>query len=229
MDEILNAILRTIVSFVFLMMLTIFFGKQINSQNNYFNYALSITIGSYIANMGFDTNLKFLPLVLSFTTLTLIYFFMRILSFQFLWVRKWFSGLPAVFIENGEILEQNMKKSKYTLDNLNQQLRELGIFNIEEVEKAILEVSGKLSVLKKEPYLTILKKDLSINNTSILKFPIEIIIEGNILTDNFKFPYNQSWLDIELRNRKLNAAEIFYAVLSTNGHLFIDRYEKIND
>src|SRR5690554_6208083 len=63
-------------------------------------------------------------------------------------LRKWISGAPTVLIEAGKVLEENMKKNKYTLDSLNEMLREKDIFDIEEVDYALLESNGKLSVMK---------------------------------------------------------------------------------
>lgn len=65
--------------------------------------------------------------------------------------RKWISGEPTTLIQNGQILEDSMKKMGYSLDSLKQALRSKDIFHLDEVECAILEINGSLSVLKKPP------------------------------------------------------------------------------
>lgn len=95
--------------------------------------------------------------------------------------RKWLSGLPTVLIEESKILEENMKKINYTLDYLNQALREKDIFDIEEVEYAILEIDGHISVLKKPPYRNVTKKDMGILTANMSAFPIELIMDGKII------------------------------------------------
>ena len=150
--DILNSILRTSVSFFILIIVSSWAGKQVKSRNNHYNFALSITMGSFIANMGFDTKLNFIPMLAAFLALIFMYFLFALISTNNRRFRTWISGQPTVIIEKGKILDANMKKIKYTLDDLNQQLRELGIFDVLEVEYALLEVSGKLSVLEKTRY-----------------------------------------------------------------------------
>jgi uncharacterized membrane protein YcaP (DUF421 family) len=224
MEAVIISIGRTTIAIVLLLMVAYHFGKQIGTHKNYFTFALSITLGSFTANMGFDLHLKFIPLLLSFFTLILIYFILATISYRSVRLRKLFAGKPTVIIENGVLLEDSMKKHKYTLDNLNQQLRELGIFNIDVVSYAILEVNGKLSVLKKEEYQGVLKKDLAIISSQVLKYPIEIIMEGNIITENFTGKYNLTWFEKELNKRNLLVKDINYAVISTSGQLYIDQF-----
>jgi uncharacterized membrane protein YcaP (DUF421 family) len=225
MEDIIHTVVRTAISFILLMFLTFFVGKQINSHKNYFNFALSITLGSFVANMAFDINIKFLPMLASFFTLVAIYYLLTITSFKNRLLRKWISGEPIVIIEKGNILESNMRKIKYSLDDLNRQLRELGIFDIEEVEYALLEVSGNLSVLKKGKYQNVIKSDLSLKNNGALSLPIEIIMDGKVIKKNLTQKYSMDWIRQEFKKRNLNIDEIQYAVIGTNGQLYVDLYK----
>lgn len=225
MDIIFHTILRTCVSVLILMLLSLWAGKQINSHINHYNFALSITIGAYIANMSFDTMLKFIPMLASFFTLVLIYFGFALLSSKYRRVRMWLSGQPTVIMEDGKILDRNMQKVRYTLDDLNQQLRELGVFDINEVEYALLEVSGRLSILKKSKYQPIKKGDLFPNSDHQKVYqPLELIMNGTIIKKNLNQKYSRQWLDAELKAKDLTLKEVQYAVISSNGHLFIDLY-----
>ena len=171
LHDILLSILRTGISFFILMIIALWIGKQVNSKNNYYNFALSMTIGSFIANMGFDIKLSFIPMLSALFSLVFIYFIFSVISSKSRRFRMWISGKPTVIIEKGKILDANMKKIRYTLDDLNQQLREQGIFDVFEVEYALLEVSGKLSVLKKKKYQNVAIKDfLSESNDSKGKY-----------------------------------------------------------
>ncbi|OIK16292.1 DUF421 domain-containing protein [Bacillus sp. MUM 116] len=220
------SIFRTLVSYFILMVVTYWLGKQVNAHKNYYNFALSISIGSFIANMAFDIDLKFFPMLASFLTLMIIYFAMSYISANSRLFRKWFSGQPTVIIENGKLLDSNMKKVKYTLDHLNLQLREQGIFDIVEVEYALLEVSGNLSVLKKTPYQLVTKKDLNLNQPNQKNtLPIELIMDGEVIEKNLNGPYSRQWLEQELKTRRLEIKNIHYAVIGTNGSFFIDLYQ----
>lgn len=220
------SVFRTIFSLFILMIVSLWVGKQVNSRTNYYNFALSITMGSFIANMGFDTNLKFIPMMAAFLTLIFSYFLLSLISTNSRRIRMWLSGQPTVIIENGKILDTNMKKIRYTLDDLNQQLRELGIFDVFEVEYALIEVSGKLSVMKKTKYQNVTKQDFNPYNLSQkVNLPIEIIMDGVAVEKNFNSHYSSHWLDQELKLRKLHIKAIQYAVISSNGSLFIDLFE----
>ena len=217
---------RTFVSYLILMVATFWIGKHVNAHKNSYNFALSIFFGSFIANMAFDLDLKFFPMLASFLTTMIIYFVMSIGSAKSRNFRKWISGQPIVIIENGKLLDQNMKKVKYSIDYLNQQLREQGIFDIFEVEYALLEVSGNISVLRKTQYQPVNKKDLNLGNPRQKNdLPVELIMDGVIIEKNFQGYYSKQWLDQELKIRGLQVKEIQYAVIGTNGSLFIDLYQ----
>ena len=219
------AVLRTCFSFLILLTVSIWIGKQVNSHNNHYNFALSVTLGSFIANMGFDTNLKFTPMLASFTALISMYLISSLISNKNRRFRLWLSGEPTVVIENGKLLDGNMKKIRYTLDDLNQQLREQGIFDLIEVEFALLEVSGKLSVLKKTKFQSVTKNEIVPTNNSVdIHLPIELIMDGRVVEKNFNSQYSSAWLNQELQSRNLELKDIQYAVISSNSSLFIDLY-----
>ncbi|WML52424.1 DUF421 domain-containing protein [Neobacillus sp. PS3-12] len=226
MEDIISSILRTVVSYFVLMTVMLWIGKQVNSHTNYYNFALSVTLGSFIANMGFDTNLHFTPMLASFLALILMYFFFSLISAKSRPFRRWLSGQSTVIIDKGKILEVNMKKVRFTLDDLNQLLREQGIFDIFEVEYAILEVSGNLSIMKKTQYQNISKKDFNPNNyNQEIMLPIELIMNGSLVEKNFNKNYSRQWLYQELKTRNLQIKDIQYALISSNGSLFIDLYD----
>ncbi|WP_066066720.1 DUF421 domain-containing protein [Neobacillus soli] len=226
MENLIITISRTCVSFLILMIVSLWIGKQVNSSNNHYNFALSITIGSFIANMGFDTYLKFVPMLVAFLALITMYFFSSLISTHSRRFRLLLSGEPTVVMEKGKILDENMKKIRYTLDDLNQQLREQGVFNIFEVEYALLEVSGKLSVMKKTHFQNLTKGDFNpIGLNKAVKLPKELIMDGEEVEKNFNSHYSSAWLDQELKIRNLQMKDIQYAVISSNGSLFIDLYD----
>ena len=225
METLIIAVLRTCFSFLILLTVSIWIGKQVNSHNNHYNFALSVTLGSFIANMGFDTNLKFTPMLASFTALISMYLISSLISNKNRRFRLWLSGEPTVVIENGKLLDGNMKKIRYTLDDLNQQLREQGIFDLIEVEFALLEVSGKLSVLKKTKFQNVTKNEIVPTNNSVdIHLPIELIMNGRVVEKNFNSQYSSAWLNKELQSRNLELKDIQYAVISSNSSLFIDLY-----
>ncbi|WP_433750858.1 DUF421 domain-containing protein [Falsibacillus pallidus] len=226
METTLHAVLRTVISLLVLLLVTFFIGKQLNAHKNHYNFALSITLGSFIANMGFDTNLKFWPLLWSFTSLIFLYIIVLNASFYSRKFRTFFSGKPEPIIENGKINEESMKRIKYSIDNLNQHLREQGIFDISQVEMAILESSGNLSIMKKTPFEPASKSDINPVVDSVQSLPIEVVLERKLIKKNLRTPYTEEWLFEELLKRSIKLDNVFYAVISSNGTLFVDEYNQ---
>lgn len=138
----------------------------------------------------------------------------------------WTEGTPTVLIEGGVILEENMKKNNMTMDSLNEQLRQKEIFNIEDVEYALLEINGKLSVQKKKELQAVTLKDLQLNAGKATQFPIELVIDGQLLNDTLKNNHiPESWLLSQLKARGKKLEDVFYAVKSSNGQLYVDDYK----
>ncbi len=119
-----------------------------------------------------------------------------------------------------------MRKMRYTLDYLNQQLREKDIFNIEEVLYAILETNGQLTVLKKPQFRQVTRQDLMIAVHRENRLPIELIMDGEIIENNVKQNrLTESWLLAELKKRDIKVEETVYAVLLGNGEIYVDQYK----
>jgi uncharacterized membrane protein YcaP (DUF421 family) len=232
-NEFLEIIVRTFIAFVLIMIIAKILGKQTLTQMTYYDFVSSITLGAITANLAFNTLSKPGPLTVSLVTFGGIVYIVMLLTLKSRKLRKWLSGKPTIVIENGMILDGNLKKIKLSMDTLIHELREKDIFNLEEVDYAVLELNGKLSVLKKPEYQQITKKDLldlkSINGKKT-QFPIELIIDGKIVTENLKNDgISKEWLSKQLKEKGLTVNEVFYAVKGTNGGLYFDVYkDKIN-
>ncbi|PFA63024.1 DUF421 domain-containing protein [Bacillus sp. AFS015802] len=225
MDGVWIPIGRTMISFLLLIVVTLAIGKHINSHKNHYSFALSITIGSFIANMGFNTNIDFSDTLISFFVLVILFYFLLVFSSNSRWVRRWLSGRPTVLIEKGKILDQNMKKVKFTMDDMNQHLRELGVFDINEVEYALLEVSGVLSIKKKNRFLPPTMADMNMDPSPAASMPIELVMDGKVIQKNVTGPYTVEWLEGEAVKRGIRLRDIYYAVINSNGSLFLDLYK----
>ncbi|MED1122761.1 DUF421 domain-containing protein [Bacillus atrophaeus] len=228
MSEHVEVILRSILAFSILLVGSRLLGKQTISQMNIFDFIASITLGAITANLAFNTSLKIHHMVLAFFIFVFVILATAYLSLWNQKARKLFAGDPTVVIENGKILEHNMRKMRYTIDYLNQQLREKDVFKIEEVLYAIIETNGTLTVLKKPQFRNVTKKDLWVATAQEGKLPIELIMDGKMKEENLKEnQLTQAWLQSELKKRGLSADEIFYAVFSPGGNIYIDTYEDL--
>ncbi len=111
-----------------------------------------------------------------------------------------------------------MKKAKYSIDDLKQQIREQGLFKIDQIETAILEVSGKLSIQKKEEYQPLLKKDIDLITSEI---PIELVFNGEIITKNLTSLYNEEWVMKQCKDEKSRLRMFDMELLAGNGVFYV--------
>lgn len=226
MNVTFEVILRTLSAFVLLTCIAHILGKQTISQMTSHDYIASITLGSIAGNLTFNTSIDFSNFITALVIFSTIIFIATLISLKNRKARALFNGEPTVVIEDGKILEKNLKKLKFTLDSLNQSLRKKDIFDIDEVEYAIIEADGQLSVLKKPPYRYVTRKDLGISTPPQSSFPIELIMDGQIITKNFtQHHFTTSWIYTELKQRGLTLTDVSYCVQGTNNQLYFDLYK----
>ncbi|WP_338473031.1 DUF421 domain-containing protein [Niallia sp. XMNu-256] len=224
----IEIIIRTLTAFILLWIFVQFLGKQTISQRTYHLYIASITMGTIAGNLAFNIKIKFLYFVIAMAIMSTVVYMLNFIAIKNSRFRKWITGEPTTLIKNGEILEDRMKQLGYTMDSLKQTLRSKDIFSIDEVELAILEINGSLSVLKKPQYRNTTKKDLTSGTQSSETVPVELIYNGQILYENISKQniYNEAWLNNELKKQNLTVLDISYAVVGTKGNLYIDQFEK---
>ncbi|MDM5224088.1 DUF421 domain-containing protein [Peribacillus sp. NJ11] len=222
MSESVEIIFRTFTAFILLWAFVQLLGQQTIAQRTYHLYIASITMGTIAGNLAFNIKIKFLYFIIAIIIMGTVVFMLNLLAVRNPRFGKWIAGEPATLIQKGQILEESMERMGYSLDSLKQALRGKDIFNIEEVECAILEINGSLSVLKKKQYQNTTKQDLSLL-ASAGSVPIELVHDGKILYENLsKHNYDDEWLMAELKKRNLSVFDISYAVVGTKGNLYID-------
>lgn len=225
MPEHIEVILRSITSFSLLLIGARILGKQTISQMTMFDFVAAISLGAISANLAFNTSVKVHHTIIAFVIYVAVIFLIAIISLKSRKGRKILAGDPTIVIQNGKILERNMNKMRYTLDYLNQQLRERDVFNIKEVLFAIVETNGTLTVLKKPQFRSVTRQDLMIAVMPEQKLPIELIMDGEIIKENLEQNnLTLSWLESELKKRNLTKHDVVYAVLAANGNMYVDTF-----
>lgn len=137
-------------------------------------------------------------------------------------LRKMFYGSPQIIIENGHLLKHEMRASRYNLDDLLSQLREKGFYNIEDVEYAILEPSGRLSVIPKSQKRPVTPEDLGIN-TGYEGLPTVLVMDGDVLKENLhSINLDENWLRETLAEKGIHPKKVLLATLNTRGQLLVD-------
>lgn len=222
MPPFIAMIYKTVISFIVLIAVSRIMGRKFIGQMTVFDFAVAITLGDILAIYMTESLPPVYMLMISFI-LTIGILLTGYLTVKSLPARKLIEGEPVVVIQNGKILEHNMLKLRYTLDNLEMQLREKDIFNLSEVEFGLLEPNGKLSVMKKSQYNPVTPRDLQMT-TKYKGLSTEIIKDGQVLEQNLvQNNLSFAWLYNELHKQNINNLnEVFYAALNTDGSLYID-------
>ncbi|MCX8074527.1 MAG: DUF421 domain-containing protein [Clostridia bacterium] len=222
--EILNITIRSIISITALYFFTRIMGKKQISQLTYFDYVVGISIGTLAASMAINNTIKYYQGITAMIILTIFPLVLSYMSMKNLKIRKFLEGTPTILIQNGKIVEKNLKKAKLTINDLLKQLRYNKVFNIANVEFAILETSGKLSVELKSNKQPVTPSDLNIT-TAYKGLCINLIIDGEILNSNLiSLNKEYNWLINELKKQDINSTdEVLLAYLDYRNILHIDR------
>lgn len=219
-------LVRSFSAFVFLLIITRILGKQTLSNMNFHEFVTAIVMGSIAANLAFNEKLQTIHLVISLAVFTGTSYLLSKIVVKKRKIRMWAEGTPTVIIENGKILDDNLRKNDLTIDTLNQMLRQKDIFDYSEIEYALLEINGKISVMKKKQHQNVTLKDLRKGSNASQKMPVELIMDGNLLEKNMKvnsIPLDWILEKLKARGKKVN--DVFYAVKGTDGQLYIDFYK----
>lgn len=223
LQEFIRDTWQTSLVFISLLVFTRILGKTQVGHLTFYEYISGITIGSLAANIASAEANKvwnnFYDLVL-FVALTFLISQITIRSRP---LRKLIDGSPTIVIENGRILEENMLGLRYDIDELTGNLRQQGVLDPNEVQYAILETTGQLSIIKKADYQTLTKSDLNIHLPDPA-FPLELIMDGVVIERNMrKGNYSKAWLEKQLANQGVSGiSEVTYAGIDSKGQLFVN-------
>ncbi|WP_028545641.1 DUF421 domain-containing protein [Paenibacillus taiwanensis] len=226
MKDHLIILIRSFSAFILLMVIARALGKQTLSNMNFHEFVTAVILGAIAANFAFNEKIEIVHLLIALSVFTFTSYILSKLFLKFRKFKMWTEGTPTILIEGGLILEHNMKKNNMTMDSLNEQLRQKEIFNIEDVEYALLEINGKLSVQKKKELQAVTLKDLQLNAGNATQYPIELVIDGQLLHDTLNSNHiPESWILSQLKARGKKLEDVFYAVKGSNGHLYVDDYK----
>ncbi|KAB2329860.1 MULTISPECIES: DUF421 domain-containing protein [Bacillaceae] len=225
MNEAAVVAVRSIIAFGSLLIFARFLGKQQVSQITFFDYILGITIGSIAANLTTDLTSEAWPHWIGLITWTFMVFILQVVTLKWRKASVYLDGEPAIVIMNGKIMDGVMKKLRYRISDLQEQLREKGVFNLEEVEYAIIEKDGQISVMKKAEYMPLTAEAVHLK-PRYKGLGTELIYDGVIIENNLQaVNHSKKWLEEKVKEHGYkDASEIFLAILDPSGAFFIDGY-----
>lgn len=224
-EEALMIIPRSLVAIILLFLATKLIGKKQVSELSLFDYVIGISIGNFGAEMIINMDNPYIYGCIAIITFGLVSYIVSIITMKSIKLRKLLIGTPTIVIQNGKILESNLKKLKIDINDMLEQTRIGGVFDLNEIEYAIIEANGKLTIMKKSMYNPITPNDMKIK-VEKKDLVANVIIDSKILYDNLKnMNKTEEWLKQELKIKGYRDLEkILLVTLDINEKLTI--YEK---
>ena len=215
--ELLDVTIRAISSLITLFLITKMLGKKQVSQLSLFDYVIGISIGNFAAEMTINLESNEINGILAVVLFGLFAYLVSYLTMKSMTMRRFFMGTPTVIIQNGKILEKNLRKVKFDINDMLEEIRSNGYFDLSQVEYALMEANGKLSILPKSEYRPLTPKDMNLNmpNEGICA---NIIIDSKIMHNNLKMcKKDEKWLKKELKIKGYSdLSKILLATLDNN-------------
>ncbi|NBJ71403.1 MULTISPECIES: DUF421 domain-containing protein [Clostridia] len=225
MPEWIEVIIRSFSLLIILFFMTKWLGKKQISQLNIFEYITGIVLGGIVAIHTIDPDSNFIYALLSMFIWFIIPFAVEYISLKSKRFRDLTDGKSTVFIQDGKIMEDNLKQEGYSADDLLGKLRDNGVFLASDVEFAVLEPSGNLNVLPKKENRPLTAKDLGLKLASE-KEPQTIVMDGEVLLESLaNLSLNKNWLETELDKQNVSIENVFLAQADNNGQLYLDLYD----
>ncbi|MZQ86190.1 DUF421 domain-containing protein [Paenibacillus sp. 5J-6] len=227
--DILTIFLRTVLIYFVVFLMLRLMGKREIGKLSLFDLVISIMIAEIAVFVLEDVEKPVMDGIVPMATLVLIQIIIAYVTLKNRNLRILFDGKPSVIIKQGLIDRDEMKKHRYNLDDLMQQLRQNKIMNVADVEFAVLEPSGKLSVVEKS--LKAKEAETAIDEQGLkgtIRYeglPLPLIMDGKVQDDNLeKIGKTRFWLKNQLQFKGArDFKEVFYCSIDHRGRMFLDR------
>ena len=217
--EVIKVFLTSLLSVAALFFIAKIMGHKQISQLDFFDYINGITIGSIAAELATELEEPYKPLiaiaVYGFSALSL-----SIITSKYPKTRKYINGTPTILMNNGKLYRENLKKAKLDLSEFMVMCRQQGYFNISDIQTAVYEYNGQLTILPVSN-----KRPVNPNDLNLAVQPeyilTEVIMDGRILGENLqRMGLEEKWLQKQLTAQGyISAREIFLGVCDEKNQL----------
>ena len=213
--DVIRVILTALLSVASLFFIAKLMGHKQVAQLDFFDYISGITIGSVAAELATELETPWKPLI-ALAVYGLASVLLRVLTTKLPKTRKFINGTPTILMDSGKLYRKNLKKAKLELSEFLLLCREMGYFDLGEIQTAVFESNGKLSVLPKAANRPATPQDLKIT-VKEAHIGTEVILDGRVMSDNLsRMGKNEAWLEKQLKSQGYkDAKEIFLGIYRT--------------
>lgn len=219
--------LRTLILYIVVIIAMRIMGKRQIGQLQPFELAVAIMISELASVPMQNTGIPLVNGIIPILTMLAAQILISFISLKSSRARNIICGRPSILISAGKINEQVFRNELYTLTDLLEQLRSKDIYDIADVEYAILETNGQLSVVPKASKRNVTPEDLNIS----VKYEapaVDLIIDGDLVPQNLeRVNLDQNTLEMELNQIGIKSIkDVFFASIDSEGKLFCQAKEK---
>jgi len=224
---VLVVVFRTLILYTIVVIVMRLMGKRQIGQLQPFELVVAIMISDLAAVPMQNTGIPLINGIIPILTLLIAQVFISLISIKSIWARDIICGKPSILISNGKIQQHNLKREMYTLNDLLEQLRIHNIQSISDVEFAILETNGQLSVIPKSQKRPVTPEALQVS-TNYEGISLDIIIDGKVNEKALREAnLDDKWLKGQLDKLNINKIEdVFFASLDSKGTFYVQTKDR---
>ena len=219
--EILEVSYRALISLVTLFLITKLLGKKQVSQLSLFDYVIGISIGNFAAEVTINLDAEWINGVVAVLIFGVVAYLVSILTMKSIVARRFFMGAPTVVIQNGKIIKESLKRVKFDINDLLEECRNNNVFDLNQINYALMEANGKLSILLKPEYLPLTPNDMKVkvNKNGLVA---NVIIDKKIMKENLiQMGKDEKWLMKELKIKGFSLDDVLLGTLDIDNKLTI--------
>ena len=224
-----TVVMRTVILYVLVFFAMRIMGKRQIAQLQPYELAVAIMISALAAIPMEDISIPLVNSIIPILILLSFQVLVSIVSLKYRGARAFLCGKPSIVIENGKVMETELKNLRFNLNDLLENLRLAGYPNLSDVEFAIMETNGQLSVIPKAQKRPVNPEDFNIS-TSYEGICYSLIVDGQVDRENLNsVGLSEGWLCQELAKFGIaDVSEVFLASLDTEGKLYFQKKESSN-
>ncbi len=221
----LNTFVRVSIIYLVVLIVMRLMGKREISQMQPFELVIAIMIADLASVPMADTGIPIFNGIIPILALLLFQLIISLINLKSITLRKIICGKPRMLIYRGKIDVGALKKEKITINELQERLRQNNIFSIGDVEYAILETSGQISVIQKPEKRTTIPEDFNIL-PDYEGIPYDLIIDGKVMHENLQaIGRDERWLKREVEKFKIKPEEALIVTYDGKGQIFCQKKE----
>lgn len=224
----LITLIRTILLYILVLIVMRLMGKREIGQLQPFELAISIMIADLASIPMSDTGIPISNGIIPILGLLVMHLLISLVNMKSIKAREIMCGKPSILVYRGKIDEKVLKKERFTINELQERLRGNGVVNLGDVEYAILETSGQVTVIQKPNKRTTIPEDFNIE-PDYEGIPYDLVVDGKIMLNNLKqIGRDLNWLNKQVEKFKIKPEEALIVTYDGKGQIFCQAKEKKN-